>query len=253
MNKETKINQLLQHWPQGTVATTRWLKEQGVSYSLQARYKKSGWIEPLGSGAFYRKGSPLTWQGGVYALQTQLGLPVHIGGRTALALQGSTHYMRFHDRVQLFCPGKTLLPKWFLSTQWNEETIIYRSNFLPDSLATRRQEGANFALTTSSRERAIFECLYLAPGAMDLVECYHLMEGLVTLRPKLVQLLLESCSSIKVKRLFLYMATRANHDWLNHVNLKKVSLGKGKRSLVKSGVYNSHYQITLPQELEELE
>ena len=93
------------------------------------------------------------------------------------------------------------------------------------------------------------ECLYLAPENFDLVECYELMENLNDLRPTLVQELLEACTSIKVKRLFLFMADKLNHSWYKHLNLSKVDLGKGKRSLVKDGVYISKYQITLPKTL----
>ena len=93
------------------------------------------------------------------------------------------------------------------------------------------------------------ECLYLAPENFDLLECYELMENLNDLRPSLVQELLEACTSIKVKRLFLFMAERHNHSWFKHINLSKIDIGKGKRSLVKGGVYQSKYQITIPRTL----
>jgi hypothetical protein len=40
------------------------------------------------------------------------------------------------------------------------------------------------------------------------------MEGLNTLRPDLVQELLEKCSSVKVKRLFMHLAEQFQHPWL---------------------------------------
>ena len=75
------------------------------------------------------------------------------------------------------------------------------------------------------------------------------MEGLNNLRPDTVQQLLEACSSVKVKRLFLYMAEKAQHPWLNYLDLQKIDLGKGNRSLVEKGVYVSKYKITVPKEL----
>ena len=42
------------------------------------------------------------------------------------------------------------------------------------------------------------------------------------------------------------MAEKLNHPWLKFLDLSKVDLGKGKRSLVKGGVYISKYQITVP-------
>jgi len=95
------------------------------------------------------------------------------------------------------------------------------------------------------------ECLYLAPLKQELTECYELMEGLNNLSPKQVQTLLEICQSVKVKRLFLYMAEKAQHSWFKQLDVTKVDLGKGKRSIVKSGVLIDKYGITVPKELEE--
>ena len=93
------------------------------------------------------------------------------------------------------------------------------------------------------------ECLYLAPKEQDLVECYEVMEGLNNLRPAQVQKLLEECGSIKVKRLFLFMANKASHDWLSYLKLDHVDLGSGKRRIVNDGVYDATYQITVPRAL----
>ena len=78
----------------------------------------------------------------------------------------------------------------------------------------------------------------------------QLMEGLTTLRPALVQVLLEKCNSLKVKRLFLYMSEKNNHDWLKNLNIKKIDFGSGKRVIVKNGVFNNKYNITVPKEYE---
>ena len=75
------------------------------------------------------------------------------------------------------------------------------------------------------------------------------MEGLNNLRPAVVQELLERCKSVKVKRLFLYMADKASHEWFNHIMVAKVDLGTGKRAIVKDGVYIPKYEITVPKEL----
>jgi len=94
------------------------------------------------------------------------------------------------------------------------------------------------------------ECLYLAPRAQPLQDTFESMEGLNNMRPALTQQLLETCRSVKVKRLFLFMADKAGHDWLSYLNLEKIDLGSGKRSIVKDGVYVPRYQITIPKELD---
>jgi len=94
------------------------------------------------------------------------------------------------------------------------------------------------------------ECLYSVPKSQPLLEVLEIVEGLNNLRPASVQALLEACKSVKVKRLFLYLAEKAGHDWFKYLDLKKVGLGSGKRSIVEGGIYVPKYQITVPKELE---
>jgi len=93
------------------------------------------------------------------------------------------------------------------------------------------------------------ESLNLAPKYYNLTDLYQIMEMLNGLRPNLLQQLLEENNSVKVKRLFLYMAEKAGHSWYNDLNLERIDLGKGKRSNVKDGVYDPKYQITIPRDL----
>ncbi len=77
-----------------------------------------------------------------------------------------------------------------------------------------------------------------------------LMEGLTNLSPRRLQGLLESCRSVKVKRLFFFFADRHPHAWLKRLDKHTVDLGKGKRLLVKGGKLNSTYHITVPEEMD---
>ena len=141
------------------------------------------------------------------------------------------------------------LPVWFQNYDWGVEFKHYQSGFLPKDLGLIQIERKNFTLQISNTARALMECLYLVPKHQDLHECYELMEGLNNLRPKEVQKLLEACTSVKVKRLFLFLADKAGHSWLNHIDVNKIDLGKGKRSIAKGGVYIPKYQITVNKEL----
>ena len=89
----------------------------------------------------------------------------------------------------------------------------------------------------------------MSPKEFDLIECYQIMEGLVNLKPLLVQELLLSCNSIKVIRLFLYMAEKANHQWLHFIDVSKINIGKGNREITKNGKFVQKYLISIPQEL----
>jgi hypothetical protein len=252
-NTDNKLKNLLDiHVPE-TVLLASWLEKMGISHDLQKYYRRSGWLKSLGTGAYKRPKESVRWQGGLYSLQTQAKLSVHAGGITALALHGFTHYIRLGDEtVYLFSSPKTNLPKWFSSFDWNTPIKLVKTSQLPSGLGLTDFQENNFAIRIASPERAIFECLFQAPNELDLVECYQMMEGLTNLRPKLLQELLERCTSIKVKRLFLYMADKARHQWLTFIDQAKISLGEGDRSVVKAGVYVSKYRISVPKELVEL-
>ena len=71
--KISKINSLLQAWPKNTVAVYLWLDKKGISRKLAEQYQKSGWVKSIGRGAVIRAGDEISWEGGLYAIQTQLG------------------------------------------------------------------------------------------------------------------------------------------------------------------------------------
>lgn len=243
----TKINQLLQSIPTGIVLQSSWLIRQGYSLDLQKYYRSSGWLQSWGHGAMVRSNENPGYDGAVYALQNQSNLSIHPGARTALSLVGRAHYLELSaSQTWLFGGVEEKLPTWFRQHTWGTEILYKSTAFLPVNVGLVEFRFPSFTLQVSSPARAIMECLYVAPGEMDLMECYEIMENLNDLRPSLVQELLEKCTSIKVKRLFLYMAEKLNHPWLKFLDLSKVDLGKGKRSLIKGGVYISQYQITVP-------
>ena len=254
MEKEQKINYLLNSQPPGAVFLSSWLTDNGFSTQLLNRYKKSNWLYSIGMGAWMRVGQNPTYQGALFALQQQSDSNIHLGGKTALSLLGKAHYLELSTKqITLFGGSEEKLPAWFSKYDWGVKVNYFSSSFLPQKLGLQTLEQGAFSLLVSNPERALMECLYLTPKKQELVECYEIMESLNNLRPKQVQELLEACTSIKVKRLFLYMAEKAGHDWFNYLGLENIDLGKGKRSLVKDGIYISKYRITVPKTLENYE
>jgi Transcriptional regulator, AbiEi antitoxin, Type IV TA system len=69
----------------------------------------------------------------------------------------------------------------------------------------------------STPERAILETLYLVPHRQSIEEAWLLMEGLVSLRPRLLQV----CNPIKMRRLFLYLAEK-HQDGYRFASVGKV-------------------------------
>jgi hypothetical protein len=252
MNSEprSKLNRLLRAWPQGTIAISRWLEAQGAYQQLVHEYEKSGWIQRIGQGAYLRAGDTAEWIGGLHALQEQMKLPVHAGAKTALQMQGYAHFLRLGKGgiVVLFGSPGTRLPAWFRQYEWGVE-LRYTTTKLfaddPDAGLTKKEQG-KFDVTVSAPERAIMEVLYLVPAEESFEEAGLLMEGLTTLRPRLVQSLLEQCRSVKVRRLFMFLAESYNHAWVKKLDLSKVDFGKGKRMIVKGGRLDVRYNITVP-------
>lgn len=252
-----KLKNLLRSWPRGTVAAHAWLAQQGVYRQLVDKYCTSGWLRSVGRGAFVRDGEAVEWPGALYAVQRQLGHHVHVGGKTALALRGSAHFLsprgsRGSDRVLLVNESKQPLPAWFLRGDWDAKLQVVRLPLFQPATTegVESLDAGGFDLSVSSRERAILEVLSFVPHKQSFDEAQLLMEGLTTLRPDLVQTLLERCHSIKTKRLFLYLADAAGHSWMKRLQLCKIDLGSGKRVIVKGGTFDAKYQITVPRQVE---
>ena len=251
--KETKLKSLFKSIQQGNVITIALLENLNISDDLRMYYLESGWLEAIGRGAFKKPGDVIEWYGALNAIQEQIKTKVHVGGITALDLQGFSHYIRLSNEIlYLFSPQRTRLPKWFTKYNWNAEVLHKSTSFLPDNIGTKKIEIKQVLVRASTPERAIIECLYFAPNKSDLVECYQVFEGLVNLKPKLVSELLQACTSVKVKRLFLYMAEKANHQWFQFLEIDKLNLGSGRRMVTEKGVYNAKYLISIPKELAEL-
>jgi hypothetical protein len=249
---ESKLNRLLQSLPSGTVVLASWMKENGYSPELQKVYRNSNWLESIGRGAMIRKGDQVSYEGALYAMQKQAGSSIHPGGKSALGLLGKAHFLELSTaNLYLFGAKHDKLPVWFKAFDWGVNLQYFSSDFLPEDVGMTDYETQNFTFTVSSPARALMECLYLVPRKQSLLECYEIMEGLTTLKPSSVQQLLENCRSVKVKRLFLYLAEKADHAWVKYIKPEHISLGGGKRSVISGGAYNAKYQITVDKELEE--
>lgn len=245
----TKLSELLSKWPKGVVATLPWLQQHGVSRDLVKKYQRSGWVRRIQHGAYGRLNDVVVWAGGLNSIQYQLELPVHLGAKRALELQGYGHYVRMREGgdLHLFGPKRTRLPTWFVRQDWGVKLVFSASDLFPGKMElglTERVDG-DFPIRLSAPERAIFEVLEDVPRLQSFGEARQLMAGLTTLRPELVQQLLEACRSVKAKRLFLFLAEEAGHAWVKELNILQLDLGKGKRSIVKGGRFDKRYQITV--------
>lgn len=252
--KTSKINQLISKWLRGTVATASYLKRQGFTYDLLTKYRRGGWIKSFGQGAYVLSEDRVEWPGALYAVQSQLDLQVHAGGKTALELKGYGHYVPERTRTLfLYAQPKVILPAWFSRERLGLSLVVIRTGLFPGD----SREGFSvwkereFSIRISSPERALMEMLYLVPEKISFEESLLIMESLVTLRPEVVQKLLETCRFVKVKRLFMYMAEKHKHPWVDKLDLSRVDFGRGKRRVVSGGELDPKYLITVSRDRKE--
>lgn len=247
----SKINKLNQDYPKDLVLLSAWLVSQGFPYELQQKYRNSGWLKSIGKGAMLKTNGSLKLIGAIAALQSQANSNLHYGGRTALEIHGRSQYVRFNSsEATLYAEGQYKLPLWVKNNKWDIPYKIFRiSLFRNETLGLTKYEDSSIVVNISTPVRAIMECLALCPNKFPLHEAYELMEGLNNLRPKKVQELLEECKSVKVKRLFLHFAERSEHNWFKYLDLTKINLGTGNRSLINNGILVPKYNLILPQNL----
>ena len=248
---KSKINRLISWWPRGIPVAASYLNKQGYSHDLLTKYKKSGWIQSFGRGAYILNGDKVEWPGALYALQTQLGLDVYPGGKTALELKGYAHYLPAGRRkIFLYANQGQVLPTWFKGDRLGAEIMLVRTNLFYDNgekgLSDFKEK--DLILKISAPERAVMEMLHLVPGKVGFDEASLIMENLATLRSEIVQELLVMCRSIKVKRLFMFMAETHGHPWVSDLDVSRVNLGKGKRMIVPKGRFVKKYKITVPRD-----
>ena len=243
-----KINQRLVSAPSGAVLTSAWLKREGISSRLADYYASAGWLHRIGDGAFTARPDAPTWVGAVFGLQQQ-SKSFHPGGRTALELAGLAHFLPVGAAypVYLFSRTTDRLPEWFKRLPLAGRVQHVSTNFLPQELGLREHREGELVVKVSAPERAALE--FLQRLSLDDAGYEHanlVFEGLGTLRPDVVQSLLEACTSVKVKRLFLHLAEKHAHPWFTQLDLTKVSLGSGKRVLFTGGRLDPKYLITVP-------
>ena len=212
-------------------------------------------LDRISKGVYKIHGATPTLMATVSSYNSQLGKSCIVGAYTALELRGCSHYLSMGKPVAyLFTDKSNKLPSWLLNEEWDITVKYMTTSFLGDDLLGVETMNVNqHDILVSSPERAILECLNLPDASSSLLDIYYIMESLTTLRPKLVQTLLEECTSQKVKRLFLYMAEKAGHSWYKALKLENINLGTSRFMITLTGKCINKYNMTISKELAEYE
>lgn len=273
----SKLNQLEMDLPEGLLVDAAWLEKRGYYGSLRKKYVDLGWLKQPAHRVYTRPRGELRWEQVVISLQMLLEYPVIVGGRTALELQGFSHYLT-REQTEVHLYGDQPPPSWVNKLPLTTRFVFHRSGrlFRNDpitrgltSLSLNLKTGEStsndplqagltvlpwgqwdWPLTLSTPERAVLELLDELPDRESFHQVDKLLEGLANLSPRRLQKLLEDCKSVKVKRLFFFFADRHSHAWLKRLDRQRIDLGKGKRMLVRGGKLDPTYEITVPEDLD---
>lgn len=227
---------------EGFIVTRKWLLEHKFDRHAIDNLVKTGQLKIVANGVYSRGEVVTTWEVVVYALQQFSNLDCVVGGLTSLELHGLAHYLPLsrNQIVRLYC--RNSLPKWINNFSQDITFTCHNSGQIFPSekkniellTTTTKWRMSSHSLITSRPERAMLEVLFDVPDMTTFV-------------PQVVQSMLEQCSNVKCKRLFLLLAERNHHQWFSHIDLSKIDLGAGNRMLVKGGVLDKKYRITVPK------
>jgi hypothetical protein len=217
---------------------------------LRFKYVQNGWLYALGKSAYIINLNHYTWQGLVVGIQHFMKLPYHVGGLKALELQGFAHYLPIGNENTITLYGEKNFPAWLRNLEVADKIVLYKRPYFKEIGLKHIDSGIKgYDLILSSPERAIFELLYLVEKeGISFEFVVEIFEGLTTLRPNVINLLLEQCKSKKVKRLFCFFMDYYNHQWKSFVKVDNLDIGTGKMQIVKGGTLDKKYLITAPKE-----
>lgn len=272
--RKTSLNRLLPQLGPGQLVDTAWLQEQGVSRPSIHAYVQNGWIERVAPRVYRRPTGVVStthrWDAAILSAQELRPSTFYVGGPTALDLLGRSHYLRLggHLTIYLYDPDRTA-PSWLLKLpldatltlrtrplfadtllglEWRRIELGTGRLGMPVSEPTKKDPWDHF-IRVAGEERAAIEMLDEIPSFLGFDHADEIFPGLSNLRPRLLTQLLETCRSVRAKRLFLFFADRHAHAWTKHIDRTYVDLGKGKRQLAPGGRLDAHYQITIPAAL----
>ena len=263
-SRTPRLKPLLDTVPPGFVVDTPWLKARGIDSKSIHDYVARGWLKRIARGV-YRRPLPVvaqsaapeeSWAILLLSLQRLMNYAVHLGAESALDLAGHVHYLGLGRRQRVQFYGD--VPSWLGRLAMPAEIVVRRRTLFGDDRVGIEESdigvGApvdlwSWRIQASSPERAILEALDDLPQHASFENLDKVFEGLVSLRPRQLTLLLSACRSVKVRRLFFVFADRHQHGWRKHLNTSEVDFGSGPRALVSGGRFHPTYRISVPLSL----
>jgi hypothetical protein len=237
LQKSENLIRALNAVPRGSPISTAQCEQQwGVSRQSVHWYTKSGWLSSLGHGYYIRQGDTPTVTGTVAALEAS-GFQVHIAGKSALNLKGFSHYLSLgNGKLYLYGRNVRHLPQWlnkFFSVEMATKKLFKERDEDSARLFVRPLDQQDETSPyVSDPERAVLEMLDNVPMTQTMEEAKEIMEGMYSLNPGKLEILLEHCVRIKVKRLFWLLCKELDLPVIKEIDVNKVDFGSDSPYIV---------------------
>ena len=223
--------------PRGEPLGVNLLAKHGVTPYRASALARSGWLVHLARGVYMLPGATLTREGCLAFLNERI-TGFHVGSKTALDWRGVRHNVGFREVLSLWGNDRVALPSWFTTkfpsryqvTQLFEPHL--KKNFGLQPLPDGRSD-----VLVSVPERAMLELFSDVGKNQPLEEARQLVEGLHSLRKKVLEELLAHVTRIKVIRLAESLSQEFDLPWADLAKHHSQRLGGGKRwvGVAKSG------------------
>lgn len=280
-----KLIELVTAFPEHVVVTREWLSAQGFEDDRLSRFVSSGYLVRVSRGLYAKPLGALSWDIRDPLLQNvpswKVSLnsvlltsvrPIAVAGYSALWLQNLVHYVSDFQDSSVTITTPVTLPKWMssmASVTWQQlgskrlfsgkageldigEIFRLSKCDIEKALVGTGLEAFGYGQTpywclVSSPERALVEWASLLKTQDDWEHFIEVVEGMATLRPSLLTAMLIACRSVKAKRSMLWAAREYGRSWYKPVVAKidQIDLGRGARQLIKGGMFDKEYKITV--------
>ena len=233
--KRNKLNALYTRLRPGAPVTSEDLATLRISADLAVHYVRAGWLTRLARGVYRRPNDTLVLEPCLVLLQRRLeGL--HVGGKTALDWHGVREYVARQPTLQLYGWQSGHLPAWFsdrFPAEYHRKRLFDEK---PDALrhAAPFADGSE-APRVSAPERALLEMLSEVGVRQSLQEARELVESSHSLRARVLQELLEHCTSVKTVRLCLQLGREGELPWAAKLDPTRLPTGSDRPWVSRSG------------------
>jgi len=225
---------VLRAHPRGEPLGTAALKHLGVTPYRASALARSGWLDHLARGVYMLPGDKLSRDGSLAFLSEQVpGL--HVGSKTALAWRGVRQNIAFRETLTLWGDRAKPLPSWFTERfpARYQATQLFEDK-LPAGLGLQPLPNGDPRVLVSVPERAVLELLSDVGKTQSLSEARELVEGLQSLRPKVLDELLMHTTRIKVVRAAASLADELSLPWAALAKQHSQRIGGGERWIAVS-------------------